>query len=55
MKYLTTLFTAVVFLGTVQPAIAASTAEKVAADYDSHLGALWDHFHRNPELSLMEF
>ena len=26
----------------------------VAKDYDTHLGALWDHFHRNPELSLME-
>lgn len=27
----------------------------VAKDYSTHLSALWDHFHRNPELSLMEF
>jgi len=26
----------------------------VAADYDAHLGALFEHFHRNPELSFME-
>lgn len=30
-------------------------ASAISADYDQHLGALWDHFHRNPELSLMEF
>ena len=24
-------------------------------DYQQHLASLWDHFHRNPELSLMEF
>jgi amidohydrolase len=27
----------------------------VKADYDKSLGALWDHFHRNPELSFREF
>ena len=30
-------------------------AEAVKADYDKSLGALWDHFHRNPELSFREF
>ncbi|MDH4125891.1 MAG: amidohydrolase [Gammaproteobacteria bacterium] len=36
----------------------ASTADELAdsvkQDYDGHLAALWDHFHRNPELSLLE-
>ena len=26
----------------------------IKADYDKNLGALWDHFHRNPELSFKE-
>lgn len=30
-------------------------ADAVKADYDTSLGALWDHFHRNPELSFKEF
>ena len=30
-------------------------AADVKADYDSSLGALWDYFHRNPELSFREF
>jgi len=29
-------------------------AAAIKADYDRDLGALWDHFHRNPELSFME-
>ncbi|PAX07052.1 amidohydrolase [Sphingomonas lenta] len=29
-------------------------AAAVQADYDRDLGALWDHFHRNPELSFKE-
>jgi hippurate hydrolase len=29
-------------------------AEAIAADYQRSLGALWDHFHRNPELSYRE-
>lgn len=33
---------------------AATLEESVATDYKSHLGPLWDHFHRNPELSLVE-
>lgn len=39
-------------------AVVASAGEledSVKADYDEHLGALWDHFHRNPELSRVEF
>jgi hippurate hydrolase len=27
----------------------------VKQDYDAYLADLWDHFHRNPELSLVEF
>lgn len=36
---------------------AASTSEisnSIEKDYKAHLAPLWDHFHRNPELSLME-
>ncbi len=36
---------------TLQASELSSTIEQ---DYQAHLGALWDHFHRNPELSLME-
>jgi hippurate hydrolase len=43
-------------------AIAVSSAvradalqDAVAEDYQVHLAALFDHFHRNPELSLVEF
>ena len=34
---------------------ASELAESVQEDYDNYLGDLWDHFHRNPELSLVEF
>jgi hippurate hydrolase len=30
------------------------TASYIDKDYQQHLAPLWDHFHRNPELSLME-
>ena len=30
-------------------------APAIKADYDKSLGALWDYFHRNPELSSREF
>lgn len=36
---------------------AANTSEisnSIAKDYQEHLAPLWDYFHRNPELSLME-
>jgi amidohydrolase len=32
----------------------AELANAVAKDYNGHLAALFDHFHRNPELSFME-
>jgi amidohydrolase len=31
-----------------------SYADAIKADYDKDLGALWDYFHRNPELSFKE-
>lgn len=34
---------------------AAGLEEAIQADYDAHLAVLFDHFHRNPELSLVEF
>lgn len=52
------------FLLTASAALAAVATPAVAkpdyagdvkADYDKSLGALWDHFHRNPELSFREF
>jgi amidohydrolase len=30
-------------------------AGDIKADYDKSLGSLWDHFHRNPELSFREY
>lgn len=51
-------------IGTVAWAVLAGSAmaqgqdaelrSSIQADYDSHLGPLFDHFHRNPELSGME-
>ena len=37
------------------PVSASELADSIRKDYDEHLDALWDHFHRNPELSLVEF
>ena len=36
------------------PALASELSESIQTDYDEHLGALFDHFHRNPELSTVE-
>ncbi len=33
---------------------ASELREDIATDYRGHLAPLWDHFHQNPELSLME-
>jgi len=33
---------------------AGELSDSVSADYDQHLGALYEYFHRNPELSSME-
>lgn len=42
-------------LATVQtPALADDLRAAIKADYAKSLGALWDHFHRNPELSYVE-
>jgi len=40
------------FVTSIQAENISSAIEK---DYQQHLAPLWDHFHRNPELSLMEF
>jgi hippurate hydrolase len=34
---------------------ASDISTAINKDYQQHLAPLWDHFHRNPELSLMEF
>ncbi|MEJ2276084.1 MAG: amidohydrolase, partial [Woeseiaceae bacterium] len=36
------------------PAHADELGDAVQQDYDEHLGELFDHFHRNPELSTIE-
>ncbi|MCR9096933.1 MAG: amidohydrolase [bacterium] len=36
-------------------ALGESVADAVARDYDRHLEPLFEHFHRNPELSYLEF
>jgi hippurate hydrolase len=36
-------------------ASASELSDSIKQDYDNHLAELWDHFHRNPELSLVEF
>ena len=40
----------------VFPNIASANelSEDVKTDYDNYLASLWDHFHRNPELSTVE-
>jgi len=38
----------------VQPIVADELSEVVEADYQQHLGALFEYFHRNPELSSLE-
>ena len=48
------LFTiSIVLVGTSMQA--SELSEAIAEDYRAYLAPLWDHFHRNPELSLMEF
>jgi hippurate hydrolase len=38
----------------VTPAFAGEIGDAVKKDYDEHLAGLFDHFHRNPELSTIE-
>ena len=56
MKRLLMMTAAAVLLAAATPAAAQDAALKAAveADYDANLGALFDHFHRNPELSGLE-
>jgi len=51
-KLLLTAVLSSIFL--IQPLAADELSEAVEKDYDQHLGALFDYFHRNPELSSME-
>lgn len=37
------------------PVAASELSDSVKEDYDEYLADLWDHFHRNPELSLVEY
>jgi amidohydrolase len=48
------LFMATLFALSVQSAFADSLAQQVQRDYSTHLGQLFEYFHRNPELSTME-
>ncbi len=34
---------------------ASELSDSIERDYDKYLAELWDHFHQNPELSLVEF
>jgi hippurate hydrolase len=36
------------------PVFASDLSESIKSDYDEHLAELFDHFHRNPELSTVE-
>lgn len=38
----------------IQAVVADELSEAVEEDYEQYLGALYDHFHRNPELSSLE-
>jgi len=50
------LVIAAVFFGSlyIQALAADNLSEAVEKDYEQHLGALFDYFHRNPELSSLE-
>ena len=39
----------------VSPSQGSELSDSIKQDYDRYLAELWDHFHRNPELSLAEF
>ena len=51
-KTAATLIAVCIFLSSAH---ATELADSIQDDYDAYLGDLWDHFHRNPELSLVEF
>lgn len=54
MKLTLTLLAAFLVAISSVPGNASEYSRAIDKDYRNHLGALWDHFHRNPELSLME-
>ncbi len=57
IRHLQQTATALLLVALANTSFAESTtvSDAVAKDYKQHLAPLWDHFHRNPELSLMEF
>jgi len=52
-KFLQVFFLVIVL--PVGPVVAEDLAGLIEKDYEQHLGALFEHFHRNPELSFEEF
>jgi len=52
-KVCTLLMLSTLSLG-LSAASASEISNSIAKDYQEHLAPLWDYFHRNPELSLME-
>ncbi|MEJ2129463.1 MAG: amidohydrolase [Woeseiaceae bacterium] len=52
-KYLAALLGALMAFSA--PLSASELSDSVKKDYDEYLADLWDHFHRNPELSLVEY
>lgn len=55
MKYYTLLAFSILTLIAAPPAPGDELSDSIASDYEAHLADLFDHFHRNPELSLVEF
>jgi hippurate hydrolase len=54
MKKILAILLATPLLLTNPATEASDLSSAIDKDYQSHLATLWDHFHRNPELSLME-
>jgi len=52
-KILVALFSALLVCSL--PVSASELTDSVKKDYDAYLAERWDHFHQNPELSLVEF
>jgi amidohydrolase len=61
MKFTKTILAKTILSGAAAAILAMPVAAQpdyatdVKADYDKSLAALWDHFHRNPELSFREY
>lgn len=54
MRNLTRVFAGVVSVGLIATSPASELTDAIERDYDAYLAGLFDHFHRNPELSLVE-